>query len=215
MSGTLGLLSSEEFGAECLAWVELSDRLGDGWRLEQGVQGCYLRRLATQALQLGVQEGWVQVGCEWEVHYSLAYSTPLLLARFSHPTGEPLSLEEVWGGVVPPGAGAWDRVSPAPHPVTGLPWIQVHPCRTAEVTGLLLGQQCQGQQTQGQQPQGQQLQGQQHLGQQLQGQQPKGQHSLNQSPIARPSYLVAFLSLYGQGLGLRVSEQYARQPPPL
>ena len=187
MSVGPGVLSSEQFSAECQAWVELSDRLGDCWRLEQGVQGCYLRRLATLALQLEVQGGLVQVGCEWELHYSLAYSTPLLLARFSHPTGEPLSLEEVWGGVVPPGAGAWDRVSPAPHPVTGLPWIQVHPCRTAEVTGRLLGQQSQGQQPQGQKPQGQHLPG-------------------------HPSYMVAFLSLYGQGLGLRISEQYARQP---
>ena len=88
----------------------------------------------------------------FQVHYSLSYATPLLLARFSLPSGEPLPLRrvsfllkvwstmwtshaisfwflvfffKVWSSIVPPEAGAWDRVSPSPHPLTGLPWIQV------------------------------------------------------------------------------------------
>ena len=96
---------------------------------------------------------------------------------------------QVWGSIVPPEAGAWDRVSPAPHPLTGLPWIQVpsgsfdihtifstsnptqkvHPCATADIASQML------------------------------------------TSAPRSSYLLAFLSLYGQALGLTISLEYAQK----
>ena len=150
----------------------------------------------------------------FQVHYSLSYATPLLLARFSLSSGEPLPLRrvsfllkvlstiwtshaisfwflvfffKVWSSIVPPEAGAWDRVSPSPHPLTGLPWIQVcshlkklftlnfqssclkvHPCKTADIASQML------------------------------------------SSAPRSNYLLAFVSLYGQALGLNVSTEYAK-----
>merc|ERR1719186_2280865 len=77
-----------------------------------------------------------QISCSYEVHYSPSYSVPVLYCRFWNCSGQLLGLEQVWS-LAPLPARGWDRVSLAPHPVTGMPWVQVHPCKTGQVTSLM------------------------------------------------------------------------------
>ena len=55
----------------------------------------------------------------WMYSHTGCRMSPISLVKFNN------LLLQVWASIVPPEAGAWDRVSPAPHPLTGLPWIQV------------------------------------------------------------------------------------------
>ena len=63
-----------------------------------------------------------------QVHYSLSYGVPVLLTRFSLVSGELLGYEEVRRRILHPEV-TQDMVSMAPHPLTGLPWLQVG-CQT-------------------------------------------------------------------------------------
>ena len=74
-------LSPEEFLCQCQSWVEASDRLADGWRLEERGQGVVLRRTGVMLIEgevVGdreegeVTENKLQVGCEHEVTYGAA-----------------------------------------------------------------------------------------------------------------------------------------------
>jgi len=109
-----------------------------------------------------------QISCSYEVHYSLSYSVPVLYCRFWNCSGQLLSLEHVWR-LAPLPARGWDRVSMASHPVTGMPWVQVHPCKTGQVTSLMR----------------------------------------RSSDSRKCNYIVTFLSLYGQAVGLHMSTEYA------
>jgi len=109
-----------------------------------------------------------QISCSYEVHYSPSYSVPVLYCRFWNCSGQLLGLEQVWS-LAPLPARGWDRVSMAPHPVTGMPWVQVHPCKTGQVTSLMR----------------------------------------RSSDSRKCNYIVTFLSLYGQAVGLHMSTEYA------
>eukprot|EP00092_Neocalanus_flemingeri_P027435 GFUD01029755.1.p2 GENE.GFUD01029755.1~~GFUD01029755.1.p2 ORF type:complete len:215 (+),score=54.63 GFUD01029755.1:400-1044(+) len=108
------------------------------------------------------------ISCSYEVHYSPSYAVPVLYCRFWNCSGQLLGMEQVWS-LVPLPARGWDKVSMAPHPVTGMPWVQVHPCKTGQVAGLMR----------------------------------------SSSDISKCNYIVTFLSLYGQAVGLNMSTEYA------
>merc|ERR1719186_254481 len=108
-----------------------------------------------------------QISCSYEVHYSPSYSVPVLYCGFWNCSGQLLGLEQVWS-LSPLPVRGWDRVSMAPHPVTGMPWVQVHPCKTGQVTSLMR----------------------------------------RNSESSKCNYIVTFLSLYGQAVGLHMSTEY-------
>ena len=155
-------LSYSQFCAECSRLVQISDGLGDGWRLAGRQSDLWLE--VSHSLSVS---GRAAV-CQYEVHYSLSYRVPVLLCRVCWSSGELVDHDtvrrEVLGETV-----SCHMVSMAPHPLTGLPWLQVHPCRTEAVTRQMRGtggaEQC--------------------------------------------NYLVTFLSLYGQAVGLNLSTEYA------
>jgi hypothetical protein len=76
-----------------------------------------------------------QISCSYEVHYSSSYAVPVLYCRFCNCSGQLLGLEQVFS-LAPLPARGWDRVSMAPHPVTGMPWV--HPCQTRQVADLMI-----------------------------------------------------------------------------
>nr|POE82718.1 ubiquitin-like-conjugating enzyme atg10 [Quercus suber] len=83
----------------------------------------------------------------YEVVYSASYQVPVLYVTFQHlPEPGLPSLERVYELLVPPelapqlqAVGVMGSLSFSEHPVTGFPAYFVHPCRTAEVMGSVVG----------------------------------------------------------------------------
>ena len=190
----LGEITLDQFVNSCAEFVALSAGAGDNWEIVEDGRNVWIQRSAvrtdtkhsddmgedvlgdliissdddddnTVVDKAGTTE---QISCTYEVHYSLSYSVPVLYCRFWTCKGELLGLEQVWR-MAPLSARGWDRVSMAPHPVTGMPWVQVHPCKTGQVASLM-----------------------------------------RSSSSDKCNYIVSFLSLYGQAVGLTLSTKYAQ-----
>ena len=120
-------LSYEEFSGDCEDLVEISDSLGDGWTLVRQSDSVWLE--LSQSITVSSRAAL----CQFQVHYSLSYRVPILLSRYCWSSGELMDHDtarrEVLGEMV-----SYEMVSMAPHPLTGLPWFQVHPCKTESVT---------------------------------------------------------------------------------
>ena len=133
-------LSYEQFQDDCQTLVTISDELGESWRLCRSDSVTWLELQQLRTLETDDDE--VMVQCLYQVHYSVSYAVPVLLCRFSHMSGEMIDYETVRRRILshglttdtgdPKPGVTTDMVSMAPHPVTGLPWLQVHPCKTAD-----------------------------------------------------------------------------------
>ena len=127
-------ISFEAFQSDCKAVLEISENLGDSWQLHSTENILYLELQKYKQMILGDDCQATTIQTLFQVHYSFSYGVPVLLCRFSHVSGELIDYgvvrERLLGSGVTP-----DMVSMAPHPLTGLPWLQVHPCRTAATTG--------------------------------------------------------------------------------
>ena len=128
-------ISYEQFQSDCKEIQEISDKLGDSWQLHDSVGNnlhLELQQYGQMVLENDCQSATVQT--QYQVHYSFSFGVPVLLCRFSHLSGELIDYgvvrERLLGTCV-----TTDMISMAPHPLTGLPWLQVHPCRTAATTG--------------------------------------------------------------------------------
>ena len=160
-------LSYVQFCADVEAVVRVSDSLGDSWRL--GRQGDNVWLELSSCLSV-VTEGTVRpVISQYQVHYSLSYRVPVLLVRFSWSSGELVDHDTVRREVLGEKVN-YDMVSMAAHPLTGLPWFQVHPCQTEAVTRAMRG---------------------------------------TEEEKEKCNFLVTFLSLYGQAVGLNIDTKYA------
>ena len=161
-------LSYVQFCADVEAVVRVSDSLGDSWRL--GRQGDNVWLELSSCLSV-VTEGTVRpVISQYQVHYSLSYRVPVLLVRFSWSSGELVDHDTVRREVLGEKVN-YDMVSMAAHPLTGLPWFQVHPCQTEAVTRAMRG--------------------------------------TEEEEKEKCNFLVTFLSLYGQAVGLNIDTKYA------
>ena len=155
------------FCADVETLVRLSDCLGDNWRLGRQADTVWLE--LSSCLNV-VSEGTVKpVSCQYQVHYSLSYMVPILLVRFSWSSGELVDHDTVRREVLGENV-SYDMVSMAAHPLTGLPWFQVHPCKTEAVTRAM---------------------------------------RLTEEKKEKCNFLVTFLSLYGQAVGLNINPKYA------
>lgn len=199
-------LSREEFENGAKQFLKVSDELGDGWMLVEGAfeNQSYLAKTdrvlmekfkefriieriedtllldansdfeetdssledssAVVNLNSDSEKEWIN--CEYQVVYSESYSVPVIYCRMWNLGGMLLSAELVWKFAPAPARG-WSQLTVVPHPVTDTPWIQVHPCKTADIMGEILSQ---------------------------------NEHDEN--------YIMTFLSIYGQAVGLRISPQY-------
>ena len=223
MQCLMGLVSRDQFISSCVEFVSLSAGVGDGWELVNNDKAGIVWIQKTAHLTVNIdhdqcetiqnvekdidQWGNIQnmdkdiqdddtslvsltddqsvnkslppmqklLTCIYEVHYSPSYAMPVLYCRFWNCSGELLGMEDVWS-LAPLPARGWDRVSMAPHPVTGLPWVQVHPCHSAEISEMM--------------------------------------RSSTSSDI-KCNFIVTFLSLYGQAVGLNIPTDYvvSHKPP--
>ena len=161
-------LSYAQFCADVEAVVRLSDCLGDNWRLAREGDTVWLE--LSSCTTVGTEGTVRPVICQYQVHYSLSYRVPVLLVRFSWSSGELVDHDtvrrEVLGEKV-----SYEMVSMAAHPLTGLPWFQVHPCKTEAVT--------------------------------------RAMRLTEDKKERKCNFLVTFLSLYGQAVGLNINTKYA------
>ena len=129
-------ISYEQFQEDCKEIKEISDKIGDSWQLnfEGNIVSLELQQYKQMCLSDDDDCHEATVQTLFQVHYSLSYGVPVLLCRFSQLSGEMIDYEVVRECVLGTDVTN-DMISMAPHPATGLPWIQVHPCRTAATTG--------------------------------------------------------------------------------
>ena len=78
------------------------------------------------------------VTAEYEIHFSESYGVPVIYARFWDQLGQLLPLERAWKEVTPSEIRSMEKISFGPHPISGLPWIQIHPCKTDSILKEIL-----------------------------------------------------------------------------
>ena len=150
-------ISRTEFDQAVSDFVSAAGAAGEAWRAA-GRADCQWLELRTRVVNRESGHSLVgagpdsedessvavvetgEVATEYQVHYSPSYQVPVLYWRATLGTGELLGPEEACRAVGGDWAGLGDRLdrlSLAPHPLTGLPWLQLHPCRTAELGRLV------------------------------------------------------------------------------
>ena len=116
-------ISYDQFCSDCQHIVKISEELGDKWRIGQRDDIQWLECQGHKTV-CDDEDRKLTVLASHEVHYSLSYGIPILFTRFSLMSGELVEYEEVRRRILDPGV-TQDMVSMAPHPITGLPWLQV------------------------------------------------------------------------------------------
>lgn len=193
-------LSREEFEISAKQFIKVSDVLCDGWSLikQPSKNQSYLTKkvqilmdslndlLLDQSVEdmlseISIEaEDWDNeevvmsnnddkkewINCEYQIVYSDSYNVPVIYCQMFTLAGILLPLEHIWKFAPAPARG-WSQLTVVPHPVLDTPWVQVHPCKTAEIVGEVLS---------------------------------KTEKDGN--------YLVTFLSVYGQAVGLHLPPEY-------
>jgi len=187
-------LSFEQFAAYAAAFVKISDKLSDGWILKKHDSNMYVTKktevvmkiisseieseyfLKDEDLEVFEDSAVITdscqselLHCEYQVVYSSSYNVPVLYCRMWTTSGRLLATQEIWK-FAPSAARGWSQLTVVPHPISDTPWVQVHPCKTAEIMGEVLS---------------------------------VGSSSEN--------YIVTFLSIYGQAVGLNLTEKYVAE----
>ena len=94
-------ITIEQFKADCEEIVKISNKLGDTWRLHEKDNVVWLESHCVRVLPpapapaAGEAEAGLAVQALYEVHHSLSYGVPLLLARFTAASGQLLDHELV------------------------------------------------------------------------------------------------------------------------
>ena len=159
----MGEITHEQFLASCTEFVSLSAAVDDGWKFvdDKNYQWIELSKEIRVKLKLEDDESelienpihdsydidavttseitsYELISCKYEVHYSPSYCVPVLYARLWQKSGQLISLEEIWRLFsLTESSRGWDKVGPSAHPVTGLPWIQIHPCKSADLATIM------------------------------------------------------------------------------
>lgn len=111
-------ITFEQFKADCEEIVKISNKLGDTWRLHEKDNVVWLESHCVRVLPpapapaAGEAEAGLAVQALYEVHHSLSYGVPLLLARFTAASGQLLDHELVRSRLLG-GAVTADMVSTA------------------------------------------------------------------------------------------------------
>jgi len=194
-------LSREEFKTSAEQFIKVSDLLCDGWSLikEPSNAQLYLTKkvqifmdcskdlmldksvdemLAEMSIEAGdycdneeavvanndEQKEWIN--CEYQIVYSDSFNVPVIYCQMSTLAGILLPVEHVWK-FAPASARGWSQITVVPHPILDTPWVQVHPCKTADIMAEVLS-----------------------------------------ATDQDGNYLVTFLSVYGQVVGLNLPPEY-------
>jgi len=125
-------INSEQFQQDCEQLVKVSNDLGDSWSLCRQGNDVWLENIVFKCFNEGEPTSRT-VQSTYEIHYNLSYGVPVLYCRFSSMSGELLDHDTVKDLILGDNVTS-EMVSMAPHPRTGFPWYQIHPCRTASTS---------------------------------------------------------------------------------
>lgn len=111
---------------------------------------------------------------DYHIVYSLSHSVPVLYFNAWHPSGQLLTLDEVWERVDATHrdqiiSNKWGTLTQVEHPLLGRPYFQLHPCNTAKLMGQVMPQSASA-----------------------------------CSPVTLRTYLVSWLSMFGPPVGLHL-----------
>ena len=129
---------------------------------------------------------------EYHIVYSDSYEVPILFFNATHGNGRQLALDDIWKIVskelTSSNTDRWSLISQQEHPLLSRPFYHIHPCHTAKVMGKALQTQTNGHRT---------------------SEAGTGQCAQSPRTCEKPSnYLLAWLSMFGPLVGLRVPIAY-------
>lgn len=127
-------LDREAFEKDLKAFVEKSDEIFDGWTLKRAPDrggGLYAEKRCRQTSNLQM---------EHHILYCPSYQVPVIYFRLYDSSGQLVSdVETVLRTVTPPPdrcesllSQRLESLTQMPHPIHQTPFLQIHPCKTAE-----------------------------------------------------------------------------------
>ncbi|XP_017061409.1 ubiquitin-like-conjugating enzyme ATG10 [Drosophila ficusphila] len=134
----MGDLIWKEFLSQAKQFLQISQRLGDDWILEQkdlNEPNTFLK--FSQKVKSNGSEGdpGEFVNVEYHVVYSISYQVPMLFFQAHRSNGSLLDLEAIWNLFMAEtnANDLYQILTQMEHPVLFRPFMALHPCRTAEV----------------------------------------------------------------------------------
>ncbi|XP_077500542.1 autophagy-related 10 isoform X1 [Amblyomma americanum] len=155
------MLEWDEFLSCCREIEAVSATLGDGWSCVVAKEGepgfTYLEKKCSLLFKPSSgarwsDEDWMQeadpgcaeshaeevLQCVYHIVYSVSYGVPVMYFNVWRQDGSLLPLSEVWS-LMPDCLQEqlrelrWTTVTQQEHPVQGVPFFQLHPCKTAQL----------------------------------------------------------------------------------
>ncbi|VEN37058.1 unnamed protein product [Callosobruchus maculatus] len=131
-------LTIEDFNRCVEDIVNISDKLMDGWKLQQneGLEnGKYIVKKEQKVLPLE-QEGSTNFLLIFEYHvaFNISYGVPVLCFNVWKQDGSILTIEQFWKANKKfKDSNMHDTLTQMDHPVLRRPFLTLHPCRTHEI----------------------------------------------------------------------------------
>nr|CAI5829327.1 unnamed protein product [Callosobruchus analis] len=131
-------LTIEDFNRCVEDIANTSDKLMDGWQLEQNEgfeNGKYIIKKEQKVLQ-SEQEDTTDVVFTFEYHvaFNISYGVPVLCFNVWKQDGTILTIEEFWKTNKRfEDSSMYDTLTQMDHPVLRRPFLTLHPCKTHEV----------------------------------------------------------------------------------
>lgn len=120
-------LSYEDFLSNISQFIQISDKLRDGWSIRE-IDG--IKFLCKRTI---VEQEGMCISCDYHVIHNSSYSVPILYFSMTNEMGRRLSLEEMWAWL--PSStrtdNKWSMVTGTDHPLLTTPYFHVHPCHTS------------------------------------------------------------------------------------
>nr|CAH7750386.1 unnamed protein product [Callosobruchus chinensis] len=131
-------LTIEAFNRSVEDILKTSDKLMDGWQLEQneGLEnGKYIIKKEQKVLQLQEEEATTAVlTFEYHVAFNISYGVPVLCFNVWKQDGTILTIEEFWKANKKfKDSNMYDTLTQMDHPVLRRPFLTLHPCKTHEI----------------------------------------------------------------------------------
>lgn len=155
------LMSLEEFHKHALQFVEVSNKLNDGWtcvEYEDIPGGLYVTKkvitsntvssdnsrktcvdeMTVDGDDVDFKDSYsfakVENVLTWEYHivYSISYAVPVLYFSVWNSGGKLIGIEEIWNAY-PQVAEKWQFITQQEHPILRRPYYQFHPCKTSQL----------------------------------------------------------------------------------
>ena len=108
--------------------VEVSDRICDGWNLQQREHGLYLTKKVHQTIEQ------VDLVFEYHVVYNASYGTPMMCLNVWGLDGALVGMERCWELLgFKRTEDMYVTLTQMDHPVLMRPFLTLHPCKTEAI----------------------------------------------------------------------------------